>query len=368
LTGEAAIARVGILTYYLPGGKTRRELVPEQTLFQADSMASLKMKPVTNAHPPTLVDATNAGRRKVGFTGETIKRDADFLKTTLTVTDKEAVDAVESGRQELSPGYRAEVVMHAGTHNGEHYDAIQVKRTYNHVALCDKARGGADLRLNFDGVDLDKLDSMSKDDDNNPPNKRSRFMARITLDAIDYDADQQVINHLRQVETARGDLQTKLDTATAERDTVTAERDTLKTRVDELETAAKDDSKTAVAVKARIDLERVARKHLDEKECEGLEAKSDADVRKLVILKRFPDVKLDEASAEYLAARFDAAVELLDKNDGNGANGAPGGMAQQRTAVEHKADSSKGEPDQNKSRADMAQRQADAWKGNQEKK
>lgn len=405
LQGSAAVARVGILTYYLPGGTTRRELVTEQCLFDQASMDSLKLKPMTDTHPTELVTSKTAGRKKVGYTGESIQRTDDFLTTSLVITDAEAVQSVANGRNELSPGYRADILMKPGVFNGQRYDAIQVRRVYNHVALCDMARGGRDLKINldgnvavFDGFAMNEDVVLTAEERNNLPDsafaivigrgenkvrklpihdkahiraalsrlsqaslspeekakalarikaraeklgieinadsvedidtvlkrdgdifstsiRRSRFMNRITLDGIDYEADQQVINHLRSVESARADGQKKLDEMKVELDRVTAERDTLKTKNDELTTAAKDETALKARVDARLRLVAVANENLDEETLKKLDSMSDQDIRKAVILKRFPDAqaKLDDAntSAEYILARFDSAVEAL---------------------------------------------------------
>lgn len=155
LSGSAAVAKVGVLTYYLKDGSTRRELVTEETLFNEDSMSSLKMKPITNQHPQSkLVNSRTVKEHKVGFTGENIKRDGEYLTTPVVITDNDAIESVDGGTQELSPGYKCEILIQKGTtDDGKEYDAIQMKRTYNHVAICDKARGGSDLRLNLDRCD-----------------------------------------------------------------------------------------------------------------------------------------------------------------------------------------------------------------------
>lgn len=152
LKGTAPVAKVGIMTYYLLDGSTRREFVPPETLFANDSMETLKMKPITNIHPPErILDSETVKRRKVGFTGEQVVKDDQFLASSLVITDSDAVNDAENGRRQLSPGYRCEIELSPGVYNGEHYDAIQRKRTYNHLALVDSARGGSDLKLNMDG-------------------------------------------------------------------------------------------------------------------------------------------------------------------------------------------------------------------------
>jgi hypothetical protein len=69
------------------------------------------------------------------------------------VTDEDAIGNIESGRQQLSPGYECKLFLQEGTYKGEKFDAIQIDRRYNHVAICDKARGGSDLKLNLDSIE-----------------------------------------------------------------------------------------------------------------------------------------------------------------------------------------------------------------------
>lgn len=155
LTGEAAIAKVGVMTYLLKDGSTRDELINADELFNSDSLETLKMKPVTNNHPAEIfVDSKNANKIKVGFTGENIKRqDQDFLAVPLTLTDESVIKSVNRDRRELSPGYTCDLILQSGVFDGVKYDAIQTNRRYNHVAIVDRARGGSDLRLHLDSVD-----------------------------------------------------------------------------------------------------------------------------------------------------------------------------------------------------------------------
>lgn len=388
IQGTAAVAKVGILTYCLPNGGTRRELVTDSCLFNTTSMTSLKMKPVTDTHPAHLVSSATAGRKKVGFTGETVGRKDDFLTTSLVVTDDEAIKSIDGGRHELSPGYRAEVLMRPGTFNNEKYDGIQVRRTYNHLALCDRARGGQDLRINFDqstkfdgfAISEDPTSGRRHSDNHTPPNQRSRFMKNYVLDGISYEADEQVVNHVRKVEGERDDFKTKLDAKTTELETITAERDTLKTKNDELEAAAKDEKGIKARVDARLKLVEVAKDCLDEEDVKKLDDMTDLDIQKAVIVKRFPDTqaKMDDkdTTPEYIAARFDTVAELVAKENeddkGKGKNkGKPGarndGLGNQRKKSATRTDDD-GERDGDKARGDMADRTRNSWKEEKPKK
>lgn len=154
ITGEAAVAKVGILSYVLTDGSIRRELVTNAVLSNQDSINTLKMKPITNQHPSEiLLDSRTVKKRKVGFTGENIRMVGDHLVSSLTITDNDAVTSIEHGSNELSPGYQVKLLLKPGRlDSGEEYDAVQQFRKYNHLATCDLARGGRDLRLNFDSA------------------------------------------------------------------------------------------------------------------------------------------------------------------------------------------------------------------------
>ena len=62
----------------------------------------------------------NYNRFAVGHTtGEIIRRtDDNYLMVSMVVTDPKAIEAIEQGRDELSIGSRASLMMHDGEHEG----------------------------------------------------------------------------------------------------------------------------------------------------------------------------------------------------------------------------------------------------------
>lgn len=204
LSGTAPVAKVGIMSYLMADGSFLREYVPAETLFAVDSMESMKLKPVTEQHPSEKrVTSENASWEQVGMTGENTAQDGVYLTTNLVITNGYTVERAEDGLQELSPGYQAELVFQKGVFEGQEYDAIQVDRKYNHLAVVDNARGGVDIKMNIDskesyGREIVKTEYKT---DNKPKPKREKSM-KITLDGIQYDADQEVINHISKLDTA----------------------------------------------------------------------------------------------------------------------------------------------------------------------
>ena len=168
LQGTAIVARSGILEYF-EGGRMVKEYVPPEELARADSLATLRLKPVTNGHPSArLVTPSNVKQFQVGMTGENVHSDGDVLSSTITINDNAAISEVNAGKRELSCGYRCDIVNEPGTTtSGERYDRMQTNRRYNHVAICDLGRAGPVASLNMDEA------------------ARTALLASIHLDAAD---------------------------------------------------------------------------------------------------------------------------------------------------------------------------------------
>ena len=341
LTGDAPVAKIGILSYVLNDGSIRKELVTRDTLFNQDSMATLRMKPVTDQHPPErLLDSRTVKRRKVGFTGENIKQDGEYLVTPLIITDGDAVNNINEKRRELSPGYRCDLLLEAGTfdnpghpQHGQRYDGIQLNRKYNHLAVCDKARGGEDLKLHIDSIDnidgfeiieaIENTDSLTKEEIQSIKQiikRKGNSMPQINIDGINYDvANQEVINFTHK-ETNRADSEktradaseTKVTDLTVKVDTLEGERDGLKTKVGEFEKL--DHTETINAgVTERIGVLDIASIVItDEESKKKIDSMSNKDLKIAVIKVKSPDVNLDEKTEDYINARYDSIAEGIE--------------------------------------------------------
>ena len=157
---QARIARAGLHNYQaselgVPDGfdphDTIRVYRPPEEVFDPASMASFTAKPVTDDHPPTMIDAKNWKRYAIGQSGAVVTRDGDHLATDLLITDADAVRRAQNGAQ-LSNGYHADFDFVAGTTpEGEPYDAVQRTIRGNHIALVDAGRCGETCRVG-DGI------------------------------------------------------------------------------------------------------------------------------------------------------------------------------------------------------------------------
>ncbi len=304
IVGEAVITRSGVFKYRSSDGSIRSEFRPPSEVFRADSLSSARMLPITNKHPSEFITPENAKQLAVGFTGENVRQDGRHVIAPVKINTAEGIAAVDGGRRQLSLGYKCRVDEEAGVFDGEEYTHVQRGIAYNHLALVDQARAGHEATLRLDAADA----VMTVEE---PGKERTTMGSKVRLDnGIEYDCAPEVAVELERVRKERGDAAEKRDELQKQLDATTAERDEFKARA---EKAEKVDHTEAIAtgIKTRLDLLGKARKALDEKEHEKLDAMGDDEIRQAVIKAKHPDLDLEGKSAEYVSARFDAIVESL---------------------------------------------------------
>jgi hypothetical protein len=160
LVADARAARVGV-QQYLGLEVERPDLAivsvyrPAEEVFKADSLASFAHRPVTIGHPRDAVNAKSWRRHSVGQTGGDIARDGDFVRVPLAVMDADAIESVQSGKREVSMGYRCRLEWADGiAPDGTPYQAIQRDININHAAIVPKGRAGSECRIG-DGLPAD---------------------------------------------------------------------------------------------------------------------------------------------------------------------------------------------------------------------
>lgn len=116
---------------------------PAESVFSKDSLRSAVHIPVTVDHPPVMVDSDNYNEYAVGETSTDVMRDGEMIAFSIMVKDKRGLDAIDSGKVELSAGYTAEMVRV----DHKDYDYVMGKPTFNHLAIVDKARAGHKARI-----------------------------------------------------------------------------------------------------------------------------------------------------------------------------------------------------------------------------
>lgn len=369
LRADATISRTGIQTYRRADGVEVREYRPPEEVFDAEAMASFSMVPVTDEHPPVLLDSTNSRAYARGHLGETVERAGDKVHATILVTDADLVAAIQSGaKEQVSCGYVCDLDPTPGEIDGEPYDCIQRRIRGNHLAVTIAGRAGPEVRV------LDNADAVAIRGDREEPIAQDLLQERTVkteIAGITFDVADPVAQALEKERKDRADEKAKADSALEElaktEKSKTAELDQARARTDAAEAKAKRtdswvpmcfgmrcqpgsiccqgcpckvacasvygcpvpgepaggamtmDSATAAAkagqkehadsvlatARTRSELESKVRAIL------GAEAKldgSDLELKRLALAKLKPTLKLDGQSDVYVATAYDIAV------------------------------------------------------------
>lgn len=329
---RARIARTGIQSYTDASGGIRLEYRPEQEVASQEALDSFREKCVTKEHPPVLLDASNTKDYAIGFTSADVSYSNGFVESTLTVTDKEAIEEIMRGNvREVSCGYKVDYVDEPGTtSDGQHYDGYQRNIRGNHVAIVKRARGGPNVRLMLDSADAAVTELITS-------HLGEVMSANIVFDGVSFEADSAlaaaVSAEREDAKASYADMKRKYDEMMSSASKMKEEMDAMKKemqgkcdaaegRADALEQeleAAKAD--LAVAGQVNIDSlveERVAlidkaRTNLDSEF--DFAGKSAREIMEASIKAVRGDADLSERSDDYVQAMFDTLAEAAPRSD-----------------------------------------------------
>jgi hypothetical protein len=163
LLAEGIAAREGVLVYRKADGGERRELVTIDALN--DTVETIARAPLTLLHPEQgFVNADSAKDLVIGDVDgyAMVEKDAQggFARVKVAVRRKDALDAIAAGTHELSPGYAVTLDETPGEHPVYgRYDARQISREVNHLALVPKGRGDR-VVLRVDSADAVQIGAL----------------------------------------------------------------------------------------------------------------------------------------------------------------------------------------------------------------
>lgn len=295
------VARTGIQEYLaselgLDGDPNRIVNVyrPPEEVFSDESLSSYDGTDITIEHPTSMVDSDNFKNVSVGVVRGTGSQDDDFVLCDLIIKDKQAVDAVNSGKVELSAGYTAMYEQMDGvTPCGTKYEFVQRDIKINHVALVDKARAGANARI-FDN------------------NRGKRIMFIVNLDSGPVEVADQASATL--INTHIATLTKRATDAEAEKEKVQAESDGKDEDIEE-EKKKSSDSAIAKRVDTLMSAHDGARKIAGDKfSCDSMDI---VTIQRAALTIKRPNVPWADKSAVYVQASFDVEMEneAEDKDD-----------------------------------------------------
>lgn len=141
------VARTGIQEYLgseiglfgSEANKVIQVIRPPEEVFSPAALASFEGKPVTNDHPPELLDPDNVSMYLKGHAEQIRKGSGDwegYMIADLHVQDRMLIDAIQAGKREISCGYECEYVKNGdGTYSQKNIRG-------NHIAVVDRGRAG----------------------------------------------------------------------------------------------------------------------------------------------------------------------------------------------------------------------------------
>ena len=311
IKANAIVTRSGIFLYQNPDGTIRKELRHPDDVWNVDSIASMELIPITNGHPQErMVTPENFKKLAIGYTGETIKKDGNFVMANLVITDQEGIDSViKNGRKELSLGYLVDLDETSGEYEGEKYDAIQKNIRYNHLAIVDKARAGAEAR-----IALDRADAMEYINEGKTMSKR-----KIKIDNEEQMVDESVADYvdrlekdLRNLEDEKVRVESEIMDIRDKLEKTSVERDSFKDQVSEMEKESNnnmDEAKFKSAVNERVLLINLAKEYLGAGLSSKLDSLSNLEIKKEVIRAAKKSINIDGKSQIYLDCMFDMIID-----------------------------------------------------------
>ena len=130
-------------------------LRPKEELFRKETLDSLRLIPLIDGHTMIGKDFTAPETKGIdGTLGDNVSHDTDTIYNDLKIISNKMKEEIQNGKKELSLGYFCRYDKQPGTYKGQRYDYVQRDIIANHLALVDKGRMGADVRV-YDSKDIE---------------------------------------------------------------------------------------------------------------------------------------------------------------------------------------------------------------------
>lgn len=330
LVADARIARAGVYQY--SGAEVGRPDIPvvnvyrsEDAVFGKQAMASFANRPMTLDHPAEDVNASNWKKYAVGYTGDEVARDGEFVRVPLIVTDAGAIAAIQAGKRELSCGYKCTVEFKDGVApDGTPYQAEMTAIDGNHVASVDRGRAGSACRIGDSWKSFNDAAGEGNPDGDGMrrpatiPGEDTMTLRKVQVDGLTIETTDSGAEVIAKLQKHLADSAKLLSDANAALDGLKAEKTKLVADHEKALADAKAQIPTADALEAMLDKRSVmidTAKKIAPQLADSFKGKSGADVRKMVVASKLGDAAVKDKSAEHIAAQFDT-LALIAGNGG----------------------------------------------------
>ncbi len=311
---KARAARTGIQTY-VKNNKVVRVLRTQDEVFNPESLASLKNKPITVGHPKEFVNINNIKTYSMGFTTEHLQQVKDgediFIETELMVQDLNTIDKIETGQlTEISAGYQARYEANLNT-NDNTYDEVQKNIVYNHIALLPTgtARAGRKARIQLTNDSLEMVyDSL--DDEIIITKEVKKKMGKIKVSGIEFEVEDTLEQALKNQLTL--DSNTLIEKV-KEVELKEKKIQELEGKVLVLDSEIKSKPDLTSEIKTRLAFYDKAKALVTDSKLVSVEMDS-KELMKAVIKDRMPALVLDSVSTDFLNGVFSTLAPIVTTN------------------------------------------------------
>lgn len=318
LVAEARSVRTGIQLYAgSEVGKPELSVVrvyrPADQVFADPSLQSFTHAPVTMDHPAEAVTADNWKALAVGEVSTAAKKDGEWVHLPLILKDAAAIQAVETGKRELSAGYTCELVFGDGvTPEGEAFNATQTNIKINHLAIVSKARAGSKARIGDGAISWGAAPVSTTDKETVDMTEALRT---VVVDGLSVQTTDQGAQAIAKLQKGLESSAAKIVANDAAHTAVIAAKD------QEIGTLKADLKKAQDAVLKPEDVDRLVAdraalvqtvKAIDSKiEIKG----SDADLRRAAVKAKLGDEMVKDASDDMVTGMFKAIAKDIKPAD-----------------------------------------------------
>jgi len=298
------ISRSGVFQYLgsnLPGAEEPDRIYnvyrPASELENAETIESFKHLPFINDHTmlgPSGEGLTPAEQKGVhGIIADGVAFRDGIMYANLKIFSESLVDEIESGKKDLSLGYRCRYEKQSGIFDGQAYEYVQRDLRGNHIALVDKAR-----------CDVSVLDHKQFTFDNLDISETEKKEPTMTL--------EEALEKIKELEAKLA--------ATSDQ----AAKDKAAKDAEEKEKADKEAADKAAADKSAKDAEEEGKKTDEEKKAEDKKAMDamDAEIKKLstavqdgekTFMKRAAEKNRLAEKLSFVIGSFDHSEMTLDE-------------------------------------------------------
>lgn len=338
LSARACLTRTGVFYYVNADGSVRAELRIEDEVFNPEALASMRMLPVTNEHPPEMLNPQNTKEFAVGFGAESIEREGQMISTLLKITDAATISDIENGdKQEISMGYMAELDFTPGVYEGVRYDAVQRNIRYNHIAVVPKGRAGSQCRIRTDSDDV--RSSIDQPPPDGGPRMKVVIVDGFKIELADneatalqsrLDADAAKVKEHADKVAALTELAEKakkeIESLKGKTDAVEAQLAETKVELEKARKDATDLDKINAMVKARGELIAKAAPLVGEDV--KFDSMSELEIKSAAVKARFPDKDLTGFSEDRIDGLFEGILASGPSNPSQKLDGALQGLTE----------------------------------------